>query len=65
MTTTIDREQITTMTSRNTDLMAVVAELGPKFAARAATHDAEGTFVAENFQELRESKLFSAAIPTE
>lgn len=65
MTTTIIQEQTTTMTSRNTDLMRIVAELGPKFAARAATHDVEGTFVAENFQEMRESKLFSAAIPTE
>ena len=51
--------------SRNTNLMTIVAELGPKFAARAAKHDAEGTFVAENFQEMRDSKLFSAAIPTE
>ena len=35
---------------RGPDLMAVVAELGPKFAERAAKHDADGTFVAENFQ---------------
>jgi hypothetical protein len=46
------------MNSRNTDLMTIVAELGPKFAARAAEHDAEGTFVAEHFQEMRDCKLF-------
>ena len=67
MAATTKQGQITTMDthSRNTDLMTIVAELGPKFAARAAKHDAEGTFVAENFQEMRDSKLFSAAIPTE
>jgi|TARA_B100000809_G_scaffold47977_1_gene42648 hypothetical protein len=56
MTTTIKQENISTMemNSRNTDLMTIVAELGPKFAARAAEHDAEGTFVAENFQEMRD-----------
>jgi alkylation response protein AidB-like acyl-CoA dehydrogenase len=53
------------MNSRNTDLMTIVAELGPRFAARAAEHDAEGTFVAENFRELRDCQLFSAAIPEE
>ena len=60
MTTTIKQENISTMemNSRNTDLMTIVAELGPKFAARAAEHDAEGTFVAEHFQEMRDCKLF-------
>jgi len=48
-----------------TDLSAIVAELGPKFASRAAQHDTEGSFVAEYFQEMRERKLFSAAIPVE
>jgi len=55
MTSTINQEQTNTMDSRNTDLMSIVAELGPKFAARAAQHDADGTFVAENFQDMRES----------
>jgi len=42
-----------------------LAELGPRFAARAAEHDAEGTFVAENYQDLRDYKMFSAAILNE
>ena len=60
MTTTLNQ------TERSDDnLMAIVAELGPKFAERAAGHDVEGSFAAENFQEMRERKLFSAAIPVE
>ena len=47
------------------DLMKVVSELGLKFAERAAKHDAEGSFVADNFQEMRDGKLFSARIPVE
>ena len=67
MAATTKQGQITTMDthSRNTDLMTIVAELGPKFAARAAEHDVEGTFVAKNFQEMRDCKLFSARIPVE
>jgi alkylation response protein AidB-like acyl-CoA dehydrogenase len=60
---------MTTTTEQNEksakDLTAIIAELGPKFAARAAGHDEDGSFVAENFQEMRERKLFSAAIPME
>ncbi|PKB71006.1 MAG: hypothetical protein BZY87_07915 [SAR202 cluster bacterium Io17-Chloro-G6] len=47
------------------NLMAIIAELGPKFASTAAEHDSDGTFVAENYQAMREHKLFSAAIPVE
>lgn len=42
-----------------------VAELGPAFADRAAAHDAEGTFVAENYAALQERKVFSAGVPSE
>lgn len=45
--------------------VAIVRELGPGFAARASIHDAEGTFVAENYELLRQHKLFSAPIPAE
>ncbi len=64
MTSTMERKENTTEETSN-NLMEIIAELGPKFAERAAKHDAEGTFVAENFEEMRERKLFSAAIPTE
>ena len=67
MTTTTDGEQAPTQATkmRDTDLSAIIAELGSEFAGRAAVHDAEGSFVAENYQAMRERKLFSAAIPVE
>jgi alkylation response protein AidB-like acyl-CoA dehydrogenase len=45
--------------------MAVVSELGPAFAARAAGHDANDSFVADNYTELKQRKLFSAGVPAE
>src|SRR3546814_13244432 len=45
------------------DLTALLAELGPRFAAGAAEHDASDSFVAENYRALRAAKLFSAQIP--
>jgi acyl-CoA dehydrogenase len=43
----------------------VVRDLGPTFAARAAAHDANDSFVADNYAELRQRKIFSAGVPTE
>jgi alkylation response protein AidB-like acyl-CoA dehydrogenase len=51
--------------STRTDYMAVVRELGPTFAARAAAHDANDSFVADNYTELKKHKLFSVGVPTE
>ena len=51
--------------STRTDWMAVVRELGPTFAARAAAHDANDSFVADNYAELKKHKLFSVGVPTE
>ena len=39
--------------------------LGPRFAERAANYDRTGHFVADNYQDLRDAKWFSAMIPTE
>lgn len=47
------------------DWLDVIGELGPRFAERAAKHDAEDLFVAENYAELKEQRLFSAAVPSE
>jgi alkylation response protein AidB-like acyl-CoA dehydrogenase len=47
------------------DWLAVVRDLGPAFAARAAAHDAEDSFVADNYRELKEHEVFSAAVPAE
>ena len=45
--------------------VAIVRELGPGFASQAAKHDAEGSFVAENYELMRQHKLFSARVPEE
>ncbi len=42
-----------------------VNEIGPSFAARAAAHDAEDRFVAENYAVLKQRKLLSAMVPAE
>jgi alkylation response protein AidB-like acyl-CoA dehydrogenase len=47
------------------DWVGVARSLGPRFAARAALHDADDTFVAENYAELREHRVFSAGVPAE
>jgi len=47
------------------DWPAIAREVGPRFAARAAAHDAGDAFVAENYRELRERRLFSAGVPAE
>ena len=51
--------------SSRTDWSAVVSEMAPRFAARAAAHDAHDSFVAENYAELRERRVFAAGIPAE
>ncbi|HVV49426.1 MAG TPA: acyl-CoA dehydrogenase family protein, partial [Polyangia bacterium] len=43
----------------------LVRELAPGFAERAAQHDADDSFVAENFALLKEKKLLSAMVPAE
>ena len=48
-----------------TDWIGVVRELAPRFAARAAAHDAHDSFVAANYAELRERRVFSAGVPAE
>lgn len=45
--------------------LSVVGRLGPAFAARAAGHDADDFFVADNYAELRAHRVFSAGVPTE
>jgi acyl-CoA dehydrogenase len=44
---------------------ALARELGPRFAARAAQHDATDSFVADNYRDLRERRVFSAGVPAE
>jgi alkylation response protein AidB-like acyl-CoA dehydrogenase len=58
-------EAVSTPSSSRTDWAAVVRELAPRFAARAAAHDAHDSFVADNYAELRERRVFSAGVPAE
>lgn len=44
---------------------ARAAEIGPRIAAHAARHDAEGSFVSEAYDELRAAGLLRAAVPVE
>jgi alkylation response protein AidB-like acyl-CoA dehydrogenase len=50
---------------QQTSPMAVVRKLGPGFASRAAGYDANDTFVAENYLELKAHKMFSIGVPAE
>ena len=47
------------------DWVTTARALGPRFAARAAAHDAGDVFVAENYRDLREHRVFSAGVPAE
>ncbi len=47
------------------DLAGLMHELGPEFAARAARHDDEDLFVAENYGALKSHGVLAAGIPAE
>jgi alkylation response protein AidB-like acyl-CoA dehydrogenase len=46
-----------------TDWSRLMHELGPGFAERARAHDANDSFVAENFAELKAREVFAAGVP--
>jgi alkylation response protein AidB-like acyl-CoA dehydrogenase len=46
-------------------LSEIVAELGPRFAARAAAYDEGDAFAAENYAELKAHGVFAAGVPAE
>ena len=47
------------------DLEKLVHEIGPGFADRSAAHDQNDTFVDENYNVLKERRVFSAIVPLE
>lgn len=53
------------ITSTNTDWKQLTLELGKRFAERAEQHDKSGSFVFENYVDLKTNRYFSAAIPEE
>ena len=52
-------------TTTRTDWIAVARGLSEPFAARAAGHDADGSFVADNYADLKAHRLFSAGVPAD
>jgi len=58
---------MTTTMETNTDqeLVARAAAVGQEIAGHAARHDAEGSFVEEGLQSLRDSGLLALAVPSE
>jgi alkylation response protein AidB-like acyl-CoA dehydrogenase len=65
MPTRVTVHNTTRLEAPQTDWVAVVRQLGPAFAVQAAQHDADDSFVADNFRDLRKHKLFSAGVPAE
>lgn len=47
------------------DWVRTAQELGVDFAARAAMHDANDTFVTDNYTALKRHQIFSAGVPAE
>ena len=47
------------------DWVSLANELGADFAARAADHDCDDSFVAENYAALRDKNAFAAGVPDE
>lgn len=45
--------------------IALAEQLGKDFGTRAADHDRDDSFVAENYAQLREHRAFAAGIPAE
>jgi acyl-CoA dehydrogenase len=56
---------MTTAIETRTDWIALACRLGTEFAPRAAAHDADDSFVAENFDILKQHSIFAAGIPQE
>ncbi len=50
-------------TGSASDWPRLMHELGPGFAARAGVHDANDSFAAQNFAELRARGVFAAGVP--
>lgn len=47
------------------EFVPLAGELGRGFAARAAQHDRDGSFVTENFEAMREAGYLRLAVPSE
>jgi len=61
----MNMQTVPTDNRKCSDWVALATELGPRFAARAAAHDASDSFVADNYRDLRAHRVFSAGVPAE
>ena len=55
----------TPVVTTTASILERAAAIGPAIAEHAARHDADGTFVAEAYDALRDAGLLKAAVPTE
>ena len=55
----------TTEIHPSTDFLALAEMLGSRFGERSGAHDAAGSFVGDNYAELKEHRFFSAGVPRE
>jgi alkylation response protein AidB-like acyl-CoA dehydrogenase len=55
----------TAPTTSTADWLTTTKALADQFATRAAAHDADDSFVAENYAAMRAAKLFSAPVPAD
>jgi alkylation response protein AidB-like acyl-CoA dehydrogenase len=55
----------TAPTTATTDWLSTTKTLADQFATRAAAHDADDSFVAENYAAMRAAKIFSAPVPAD
>lgn len=53
------------ITKGRSRFVELARELGPVFGERAASHDREGTFAADDYADLERHKVFSAGVPLE
>ena len=51
--------------SQTIDLLELAHRIGPGFADRAAQHDADDSFVYDNYETLKANKVMSAMVPQE
>lgn len=54
-----------TLATQATNWKQLTTRIARSFSERAAQHDKDGTFVFDNYEELKSNKFFSAAIPEE
>jgi alkylation response protein AidB-like acyl-CoA dehydrogenase len=61
----VEAGSATTSAGQSGNWVAVAQTLGPAFASRAAACDEDDRFVAENYDEMKAHRVFSAGVPAE